>query len=133
VLSNPITGITGCCALPAIGHAPPPSSVMTSRRWAPLLRLGAAHYHTIVRESRRASQQKVTTHVRVGFIRVAPTGSKASPNVRYAFNGNQICASQRTDVMCQNQTSLFPRYVGHRIGARRAPPTVESRRTNWAR
>ena len=30
-------------------------------------------------------------------IRVAPTGSKASPNVRYAFNSDRICASQRTD------------------------------------
>ena len=40
----------------------------------------------------------------VWVIRVAPTGSKASPNVRYAFNGNQICASQRTDAMCQEQT-----------------------------
>jgi hypothetical protein len=29
---------------------------------------------------------------------VAPTGSKASPNVRYA-NSDRICASQRTDVM----------------------------------
>jgi hypothetical protein len=38
-------------------------------------------------------------------IRVAPTGSKASPNVRYAFNGDRICASQRTDAMCQQQTS----------------------------
>ena len=28
-----------------------------------------------------------------GF-RVAPTGSKASPNVRYAFNGDAVCASQ---------------------------------------
>jgi hypothetical protein len=33
-------------------------------------------------------------------IRVAPTGSKASPNVRYAFNGDRICASRRTDAMC---------------------------------
>lgn len=24
-------------------------------------------------------------------------GRKASPNVRYAFNGDRICASQRTD------------------------------------
>ena len=35
-----------------------------------------------------------------GVTRVAPTGSKASPNVRYAFNGDRICASQRTDAMC---------------------------------
>jgi hypothetical protein len=35
-----------------------------------------------------------------GVIRVAPTGSKASPNVRYAFNSDRICASQRTDAMC---------------------------------
>ena len=28
-------------------------------------------------------------------------GSKALPNVRYAFNGDRICASQRTDAMCQ--------------------------------
>ena len=40
-----------------------------------------------------------------GVIRVAPTGSKASPNVRYAFNGDQICASQRTDAMCQHRSS----------------------------
>jgi len=37
-------------------------------------------------------------------IRVAPTGSKASPNVRYAFNGDRMCASQRTDAMCQEAT-----------------------------
>ena len=36
-------------------------------------------------------------------IRVAPTGSKASPNVRYAFNGDRICASQRTDAMCRER------------------------------
>ena len=35
-----------------------------------------------------------------GVMRVAPTGNKASPNVRYAFNGDRICASQRTDAMC---------------------------------
>jgi len=38
-------------------------------------------------------------------IRVAPTAREASPNVRYAFNGDRICASQRTDVMCQRETS----------------------------
>jgi hypothetical protein len=37
-------------------------------------------------------------------IRVAPTGSNASPNVRYAFNSDRICASQRTDAMCQFPT-----------------------------
>ena len=37
-------------------------------------------------------------------IRVAPTGSKASQNVRYAFNGDRLCASQRTDTMCQEPT-----------------------------
>jgi hypothetical protein len=34
-------------------------------------------------------------------IRVALTGSKASPNVRYAFNSDGICASQRTDAKGQ--------------------------------
>src|SRR5882672_7232498 len=29
--------------------------------------------------------------------------SKASPNVRYAFNGDRLCASQRTDAMCQQR------------------------------
>ena len=43
-------------------------------------------------------------------IRVAPTGSKASPNVRYAFNGDQIRASQRTDAKCQEET-LRPPYT----------------------
>jgi hypothetical protein len=33
----------------------------------------------------------------------ASTGSKASPNVRYAFNGDRLCASQRTDTMCQSR------------------------------
>jgi hypothetical protein len=37
-------------------------------------------------------------------IRVGPTGSKASPNVRYAFNGDRICAPQRTDAKCQEAT-----------------------------
>jgi hypothetical protein len=36
--------------------------------------------------------------------RVAPTGSKASPNVRYAFNSDRICASQRTDAMGHEAT-----------------------------
>ena len=56
---------------------------------------------------------------RNGVIRVAPTGSKASPNVRYAFNGDRICASQRTDAMCQQATfalaancDLFDHLVG---------------------
>jgi uncharacterized protein YydD (DUF2326 family) len=55
----------------------------------------------------------------VRVIRVAPTGSKASPNVRYAFNGDRICASQRTDTMCQfrpcavqQTTRLFDHLVG---------------------
>jgi hypothetical protein len=30
-------------------------------------------------------------------------GQQASPNVRYAFNGDQMCPSQRTDAMCQNR------------------------------
>ena len=34
----------------------------------------------------------------------SPAGSIASPNVRYAFNSDRICASQRTDVMCQKAT-----------------------------
>ena len=38
-----------------------------------------------------------------GVMRVAPTVSKASPNVRYAFNGDRICASQRTDAMCRER------------------------------
>ena len=41
-------------------------------------------------------------------IHIAPTGSKASPNVRYAFNGDRMCASQRTDAKCQSRT-LFKR------------------------
>ena len=44
-----------------------------------------------------------------GVIRVAPTGSKASPNVRYAFNGDRICASQRTDAMCRQKTLRIER------------------------
>src|SRR3954467_2793882 len=51
---------------------------------------------------------RLAADVRYGGFRVAPTGSKASPNVRYAFNGDRICASQRTDTMCQQQT--FSRY-----------------------
>ena len=56
----------------------------------------------------------------VRVIRVAPTASKASPNVRYAFNGDRICASQRTDTMCQEATYavrqvLLP-FPGRRTG-----------------
>jgi hypothetical protein len=40
----------------------------------------------------------------MSVIRVAPAGSKASPNVRYAFNSDRICASQRPDAMCQEAT-----------------------------
>ena len=36
---------------------------------------------------------------RLWVIRVAPTGSKASPNVRYDFNGDQIlCVNEPTHV-----------------------------------
>ena len=42
---------------------------------------------------------------RIWVIRVVPTGSKASPNVCYAFNSDRICASQRTDAMCQQRKS----------------------------
>jgi hypothetical protein len=34
-----------------------------------------------------------------GSIASLRTGSKASPNVRYAFDSGRICASQRTDAM----------------------------------
>ena len=44
---------------------------------------------------------RLAADVRYGVIHVAPTGSKASPNVRYAFNSDRICASQQTDTMCQ--------------------------------
>jgi hypothetical protein len=37
-------------------------------------------------------------------IRVAPTGSKASPNVRYASNSDRISASQRIDAMGHEPT-----------------------------
>jgi hypothetical protein len=32
-------------------------------------------------------------------------GSKASPNVRNAFNSDRICAPQRTDAKCQQRSS----------------------------
>ena len=41
----------------------------------------------------------------LGLFRVAPTSSKASPNVRYAFNSDRICAAQRTVAKCQEETS----------------------------
>ena len=37
---------------------------------------------------------KSPRHTSTRLIRVAPTGSKASPNVRYAFNGYSIRASR---------------------------------------
>jgi hypothetical protein len=37
-------------------------------------------------------------------VRRIGVGSKASPNVRYAFNSDRICASQRTDAMCHFRT-----------------------------
>ena len=43
-----------------------------------------------------------------GVIRVAPTGSKASPNVRYAFNSDQnLCvATNRRQVPCVDGSEL---------------------------
>ena len=55
---------------------------------------------------------------RLWVICVAPTASKASPNV-YAFNGDRICASQRTDAMCQSATS--PPIIRSSRPRRRAP------------
>ena len=51
LLRNPITGIAGCCARAASGHAAaaPPSSAMNSRRLMPDMGLpptGAAADHT---------------------------------------------------------------------------------------
>ena len=54
-------------------------------------------------------------------IRVAPTASKASPNVRYAFNSDRIRASQRTDAMCQEATYTPQQSKGllnHLVGQR---------------
>ena len=42
-------------------------------------------------------------------------GQQGFADVRYAFNGNQLCASQRTDARCQKQT--FTRSVDHPVGA----------------
>jgi hypothetical protein len=46
------------------------------------------------------------TSCRLGVIRVTPTGSKASPNVRYAFNSDRILcgATNRRDVPDQTHT-----------------------------
>jgi len=49
------------------------------------------------RGGNRYARPKVAAPHLDSTIRVAPTSSKASPNVRYAFNGDRICASQRTD------------------------------------
>ena len=51
-----------------------------------------------------AGRSMAAGHVWFGSIRVAPKGSNASPNVRYAFNSDRICASRRTDAMCQQAT-----------------------------
>ena len=65
--------------------------------WKNLVAYGA-------RSSNRFLNLNATANDRFGVIRIAPTGSKASQNVRYAFNGDRICASQRTDTMCQEET-----------------------------
>jgi hypothetical protein len=53
-------------------------------------------------------------------IRVAPTGSKASPNVRYAFDGDRLCASQRTDAMYHERSTLsFDHFIGSQHQASR--------------
>ena len=46
-------------------------------------------------------------------------GQQASPDVRYAFNGDQMCASQRTDAMCQEATyaEQTPPLFDHLVGA----------------
>ena len=53
---------------------------------------------------RPAESRPAASDRQLWVIRVAPTGSKASPNVRYAFNSDRICASQQTDAMCQEAT-----------------------------
>ena len=70
---------------------------------------GRSRRYSILRKLRRSR------YLRFGVIRVAPTGSKASPNVRYAFNGDRICASQRTDAMCQKLPSATS--FDHLVGA----------------
>src|SRR5262245_59397253 len=69
LLRNPITGITGCCARAASGHAAaaPPRSRMNSRRlMGTFVRLRAAHYHAVAEERRCASQQKLRANVADG-------------------------------------------------------------------
>src|SRR5262249_33149002 len=64
---KPITGIAGCCARAARGHAAaaPPRSVMNARRLMEVLASGlaAARYHTVASERRCASQQKLRADV----------------------------------------------------------------------
>src|SRR5262245_2519637 len=68
LLRNPITGVAGCCARAANGHAAAlPSNVMNSRRlMRALVRLRAAHYHAVAKERRCASQQKLRANVADG-------------------------------------------------------------------
>jgi hypothetical protein len=45
-------------------------------------------------------------HVGLGVNRVAPTGSKASPNVRYAFNSDRIGAPPQSAASGHSTKSL---------------------------
>jgi hypothetical protein len=69
----------------------------------------------------RGRKYRVVHHSKFGgqclswVIRVAPTGSKASPNVRYAFNSDRTCASQRTDAKCHEATYAVQQIAAYSI------------------
>ena len=50
-----------------------------------------------------------------GVIRVAPTGSKASPNVRYAFNSNES-VRRNEPAPCAQELTLGRVLFDHLIG-----------------
>jgi hypothetical protein len=80
-LRNPITGIVGCCARAASGHAAAlPSSDMNSRRFMAPFR-GAVRYHTL--EVKGASQRRKNGLLRSGGVKLCRSehicGRSASP------------------------------------------------------
>ena len=106
---NPITGIAGCCARAASGHAAaaPPSSVMNSRRFIRSIASDASSRRGSIADWRASSQGPAA--LRISTPLMSATGQKhelphRSIAVRFAPNQQTPTRRVRCDAMCHKAT-----------------------------
>ena len=98
-LTNPTTGIAGCCALAASGQA---TAAEKADELAPLhVMTPSPRTNAEYSRSKPCIAAKAGRSCPVGVSRVGPKQAAASPDVRFASDSDQTGAAQRSDALCQ--------------------------------